>query len=178
MISNLSPDAPPEPGNFPRRNRIISGLALGMLVIEAGEVSGALITAQSALEQGREVFAVPGNINARNSRGTNRLIQRGAKLVITAGDILEELNMTMLAEHVATQMAVPAVQEQAILLQHLTTEPCHVDQLGQNAGLAVSLVTSTLTMMDLKGLARQAEGMSWVRLREPPMTYAADLTST
>jgi DNA processing protein len=166
VLSDFPPDTSPEPGNFPRRNRIISGLSLGVLVIEAGAKSGAIITARFALEQGRDVFAVPGNINARASLGANRLIQQGAKLVLDAGDILEELNMTMVEQHVAVQMALPETQEEAHLLQMLSDQPCHIDELSRAAGLPVAQVTSALTMMELKGMVRQVEGMHYVRVRE------------
>jgi DNA processing protein len=171
LVTEFHPDTRPEAGNFPRRNRIISGLALGVLVVEAGERSGASITANYALDQGRDVFAVPGNITSRTSVGTNRLIQGGAKLVITAEDILEELNMTMVAEQVATQLALPATHEEAHLLQLLSDQPLHVDELSREAGMAVSQVTSTLTLMELKGMVRQLEGMSYIRLREPDAEY-------
>ncbi|MBN1314978.1 MAG: DNA-processing protein DprA [Anaerolineales bacterium] len=171
IISDFSPDTPPEAGNFPRRNRIISGLSLGVLVIEAGNKSGALITANYALDQGRDVFAVPGNISSRMSYGTNRLIQQGAKMVISASDILEELNMTMVAEQVATQLSLPASHEEAQLLKLLSDAPCHVDELSRHAAMPVSMVTSTLTMMELKGMVRQVESMSFVRIREPKEDY-------
>ncbi len=171
LVTEFHPDTRPEAGNFPRRNRIISGLSLGVLVVEAGERSGALITARYALEQGRDVFAVPGNITSRASVGTNRLIQRGAKLVLTAEDILEELNVTMVAEQVATQLALPATHEEAHLLRFLSDQPVHVDELSREAGMGVAQVSSTLTLMELKGMVRQVEGMSYIRLREPGAEY-------
>ena len=171
LLSGFGPDTPPEAGNFPRRNRIISGLSLGVLVVEAGARSGASITAGYALDQGRDVFAIPGNVDSRTSLGTNRLIQQGAKLVLTAQDILEELNMTMVAEQVATQLALPASHEEAQLLQLLSSHPTHVDELSRRAGMAIAHVSSTLTMMELKGMIRQVEGMSYVRVREPGVEY-------
>lgn len=173
VLSDFPPDTSPEPGNFPRRNRIISGLSLGVLVIEAGAKSGALITTRYALEQGRDVFAVPGNINARASLGTNRLIQQGAKLVLSAGDVLEELNMTMVEQQVAVQMVLPETHEEAHLLRMMSDQPCHIDELSRAAGLPVAQVTSALTMMELKGMVRQVEGMHYVRVREPGMEYGS-----
>jgi len=171
LLSDFAPDTPPEAGNFPRRNRIISGISLAVLVVEAGVKSGALITANYALEQGREVFAVPGNINAHASMGTNRLIRDGAPPALNANDILDALNMTMVDEQVATQLALPATHEEAQLLQLLSAHPCHVDELSRSAALPVAQVTSALTMMELKGLVRQTEGMSYVRVREPGGEY-------
>ena len=171
LLSDFGPLTPPEPGNFPRRNRIISGISLGVLVIEAGERSGALITADLALEQGRDVLAVPGNINSRASVGPNRLIQQGAKLVTSAGDVLEELNMTLVAEQAATQLALPATPEEARLLNLLTEQPSHVDELSRVAAMPVAQVTGALTMMELKGMVRQVDGMSYIRLREPDPEY-------
>ena len=119
----------PDARNFPPRNRIISGLSLGVLVVEAGSRSGATITTQFALEQGREIFAVPGNINSAASQGTNRLIQQGAKLVTSANDVLEELNLSMVLEHSAVQQALPETKEEAALFNYLSGEPVHVDDL-------------------------------------------------
>jgi DNA processing protein len=161
----------PEAKNFPPRNRIISGLSLGVVVVEADERSGSLITARFALEQGREVFSVPGNINNIYSRGTNRLIQQGAKLVTGANDILEELNLSMVFEHSAVQKALPETAEEAALFDHLSSEPVHVDDLSRASGLTSQVVSSTLTLLELKGIVRQVGGMNYVMVREPEAAY-------
>lgn len=162
LVTEYPVGTQPEPGNFPPRNRIISGLSLGVLVTEAGQDSGALITADYAAEQGRDVFAVPGSILAAGSRGTNRLIQDGAKPVLEAADILRELNLTMLAEQSEARQVLPTTETESLLLSLLSAEPVHVDDLTRAAGLPVSQVISTLTMMELKGLVRQVGGMKYV----------------
>jgi DNA processing protein len=174
IVSEYALDTRPEARNFPPRNRIISGLALGTIVIEAGERSGALITADFALEQNREVFAVPGNITSRASHGTNRLIQQGAKLVSSVTDVLEELNLTMVPQQVAVQMVLPESAEEAALLQHLSPQPIHVDELSRASGLPSAEVSSTLTLMELKGMVQQVGGMRYVLSREPDPLYEAD----
>jgi DNA processing protein len=161
----------PEAKNFPPRNRVISGLSLGTIVVEAGERSGALITANFALEQNREVFAVPGNVNSPASKGTNRLIQEGAKLVMHVDDVLEELNLRMVVEQTAVQLALPESAEEAALLSELSVQPVHVDELSRATGLPSSLVSSTLTLMELKGMAQQVGGMNYVLGREPDPVY-------
>lgn len=163
VISEFPPGTPPDALNFPRRNRIISGLSMGTLVIEAGETSGALITADFALEQGRDVFAVPGSILSPASVGPNRLIQDGAKLVSGAHDILEELNLAAVAQQEAVREALPDNATEAALLRLLSSEPRHIDDLARAAGLPVAEVSSALTMLELKGLARQVGGMNYVR---------------
>lgn len=170
LITEYAFGVQPEARNFPPRNRIISGLSLGVLVVEAGETSGALITANFALEQNRDVFAVPGNINSPVSLGTNRLIQRGAKLVLTANDILEELNLMMATEQQAVQMALPESAEEALLLPNLT-QPIHIDDLTRLTGLPAALVSSTLTLMELKGMVQQVGGLNYVLVREPGAPY-------
>ena len=174
IISEYALDTKPEARNFPPRNRIVSGLALGTIVIEAGERSGALITADFALEQNREVFAVPGNITSRASKGTNRLIQQGAKLVTSVTDVIEELNLTMVPQQVAVQMALPESAEEAALLQHLSPQPIHVDDLSRASGLPSAEVSSTLTLMELKGMVQQVGGMRYVLSREPDPVYKTE----
>lgn len=164
IVSEYALGVQPEARNFPPRNRIISGLSAGVLVVEAGERSGALITAQFALEQNREIFAVPGYITSPASKGTNRLIQEGAKLVTSVQDILDELNMSMVSERVAVQMALPESAEEALLLQKLSAEPLHIDEISRLSGLPTATVSSTLTLMELKGMVLQVGGMNYVRL--------------
>ena len=171
VISDYPLGTAPESRNFPPRNRIISGLSMGVLVVEAGDRSGALITADFGLEQDREVFAVPGNINSPASRGTNRLIKQGAKLVQNIDDILEELNLALIPEHIAADKILPDTPEEAILLDHLTRQPTHIDELTRQAGLPTSLVSSTLTMMELKGMVQQVGAMNYVIMREPDPEY-------
>jgi DNA processing protein len=174
LISEYPLGTPPEGSNFPPRNRIISGLSLGVLVVEAGIKSGALITADYAADQGRDVFAVPGNLTARSSVGTNRLIQEGAKLVARAEDILEELNLMMVAQQVEVRAVVPETEAEALLLQHLSLEPVHVDEISLQAGLPIAAVTSNLALMELKGMVRQVGGMNYVLMRESGVEYRVD----
>jgi DNA processing protein len=171
IVSDYPLGTKPESRNFPPRNRIISGLSLGVLVVEGATDSGAMITASFALEQGREVFAVPGNILHRASSGPHRLIQNGAKLVTRIGDILEELNLTMVAEQAAAREVIPDNETEALLLKHLSSDPMHIDELGRAAGLPINQVASTLTLMELKGKVRQVSGMSYVIAREAGASY-------
>lgn len=176
IVTDFPLGTEPSSANFPARNRLISGLSLGVLVVEAGEKSGALITARFALEQDREVFAVPGNVNSPVSVGTNRLIQQGAKLVTRIEDVLEELNLRMAAEQAVAQVALPDTAEEAALLSQLSSQPLHVDELGRVTGMPSHVVSSTLTMMELKGMVQQVGGMNYVRLREPEAIYDAGTT--
>jgi DNA processing protein len=165
----------PDRRNFPPRNRIISGLALGTLVTQAGVGSGALITAYYALEQGREVFAVAGSVLDRGCSGTNRLIQQGeAKLVMRVEDVLEELNLTMVSEQAEVRAVVPENRTEVLLLKHLSEEPLHVDELGRTIGLPIAQITGTLALMELKGLVRQTGGMHYVVARESRVDYIVD----
>jgi DNA processing protein len=148
---------------------------LGTLVVEAGRRSGALITADFALEQGREVFALPGNVNSPKSVGTNRLIQEGAaKLVMSVEDVLEELNLSLVERHQEVRMAVPEDERELQILQCISLEPVHVDEIGQKSGLPIAEVTSTLAMMELKGMVRQVGGMNYVVAREARVEYVVD----
>jgi DNA processing protein len=156
----------PRPDNFPRRNRIMSGMSLGVLVIEADSSSGAIITAHMALEQNREVFAVPGSILSPVSRGTNTLIKEGAKLVQSCNDILEELNLTASVHQMEIKEIIPTSETEALLLKQLKAEPTHIDQICRDSGLPVSTVSSNLAIMELKGLVRQISTMHFVLARE------------
>ena len=171
LISDYAPGTPPEGPNFPPRNRIISGLSLAVVVIEAGKSSGALITANFALEQGRDVFALPGNITAPQSKGTNRLIQDGAQPLLTPQDVLDYLNLSRVTEHREAQAVLPANPVEAQLLDSIGHEPAHVDEISVRAGLPVETVSATLTMMELKGMVRQVGGMRYVVLREARADY-------
>jgi DNA processing protein len=174
LVSEYALGTRPEARNFPPRNRIISGLTLGTVVIEGDMGSGALITAGFALEQGREVFAVPGNIFARASRGTNHLIQQGAKMVTQVGDVLEELNLTMVSQQAQARTVIPENKTEAVLLERLSAEPVHVDALGRAVDLPIAQVTSTLALMELKGMVRQVGGMSYVLAREGGVDYVIE----
>ena len=168
LVSDYPPGTEPAGVNFPPRNRIISGLSLAVVVVEAGDKSGALITASFAAEQGRDVLAVPGNIHAPQSKGANRLIQQGAHPILDPQDILEVLNLTMVAEHRAARVSLPSDPVEARLISLLGAEPLHVDELGLKADLPIASVTAALAMMELKGMVRQVGGMQYVALREQP----------
>ena len=136
VVSDYALGTPPDSVNFPPRNRIISGLSKGVLVIEAGEGSGALITSDFAAEQGRDVFAVPGSIFAKPAVGSNRLLQQGAKLVLSVTDVLEELNLTAgeRAPH-RPHGAAGRCRPSRAVLACLTADPVHIDEIGAQAGL-------------------------------------------
>ena len=173
LISDYPVGMKPDAANFPARNRIISGLSLGVLFVEGDQVSGAMITCNFALEQDREVFAVPGNIFRRESRGPNKLIRESrAKLVTGVQDILEELNLTMIAEKQAVRSIIPSNETEAVLIKYLSADPTHVDELRQQSGLPIAQVTSTLALMELKGMVMQMGGMNYVLAREQSESYS------
>src|SRR6266508_399076 len=167
LISDYPVGTQPRGDYFPRRNRIMSGVSLGVLVVEGDLKSGAMITARLALEQNRDVFAIPGSIFSPQSRGTNAIIQKGeAKLIQTVEDVLEELNLTMVPHQMEMQELMPATDTEADLLRHITKEPVHIDEVCRQSGLPVSTVSSVLAMMELKGLIKQMGPMAYVRARE------------
>jgi DNA processing protein len=174
ICSDYPPGTAPESTNFPPRNRIISGLSQATVVIEAGETSGALITARFAADQGREVLAVPGPINAAQSKGTNNLIHQGARPLLRMEEILEVLNL----EHIQTQQKarkiLPADETEATLLRVLGSQPVHVDDIQALSGLSIEKVSATLTLLELKGIVRQVGGMNYVAVRETPADYWTD----
>lgn len=154
----------PLAANFAARNRMMAGLARGVLVCEAGEKSGALITAGYALEQGREVFAVPGNITARGSTGANRLIQDGAQPVMTARDVLDVLDLGNLPQFVEARRSLPAMSPtERTLIDCLGAEATHVDELTRRSGMPVAAVSSALVTLELKGAVRQVAPMTYVK---------------
>jgi DNA processing protein len=173
LVSDYPPGTSPEGQNFPPRNRIISGLSLAVVIVEAGLSSGALITASFAAEQGREVFAVPGNILSPQSQGTNRLIQDGARPLLNTQDILEALNLTMLTEYRTARVALPADAVEAQLYQVLSREPMHIDEIRSLTEMPIEKVSSTLALMELKGMVRQVGGMNYIAIREEPEIYEA-----
>lgn len=171
LVSEFPLGTRPKAENFPRRNRIMSGLCLGVLVVEAGERSGAMITVRWALEQNREVFAVPGSALSPASRGTNRLIQEGAKLVTNSDDVLEELNLTMTTQQLEMRELIPLTDVESLIVQCLSLEPTHIDEVGRQCGLPIATVSSTLAMMELKGTVRQVGGMNYTVARETRGDY-------
>lgn len=177
LVSEFPPGTPPRASHFPRRNRIISGLSLGTLVVEASLHSGALYTAQQALEQGREVFAIPGSIHNPLVKGCHKLIKEGAKLVETAADVVEELWMRMpaITPSINTvSLSSPPTQETTEedeldaeyhrLLTYLCTGPTSIDHLVEQSGLTAETISSMLLILELRGLVAAQSGGLYTRL--------------
>lgn len=167
LVSEFPPGTAAKSGHFPRRNRIISGLCQGLLVVEAAQQSGSLITARMALEQNREVFAIPGSIHNPLARGCNALIKQGAKLVETAEDIFEELGQyNQTYKSIATQINQTALDlEQQNLLKLIPYSPITVDNLVQESGFSVKIVSSILLVLELQGYIAAAAGGSYYRIQ-------------
>ncbi len=164
LLSPFPPGTVPDASKFPVRNRIMSGLARAVLVTEAGDKSGALMTASAALEQGREVFAVPGNITTRVSQGVNRLIQDGAHPVLSAQDVIDVLDLDRVTQYVHARAVLPETSsDEQRILKHMSGDPIHIDELARQCGLPVSEVNSTLMFLQLKGLVREVGTMTFVR---------------
>ena len=165
IVSEFPLGTKPLAKNFPQRNRLISGMSLGVLVAEAPERSGALNTVSHALDQGREVFAAPHNIFSSKGRGCNQLIQDGAKLVADVDDILDELNITYTKTQtkIQTERLQPANDTEGAILAQLSADPIHVDIIVRQTQLPTATVASALTMLELKGLAESAGPMQYCR---------------
>jgi len=167
VISEFPLSTPPEGKNFPRRNRIISGLSWGVVIVEATADSGSLITASHALEQGREVFAVPGNIGMATSQGTNRLIKQGAKLVEGAQDILTEILPQYGGPQyggMVTKDELPALSdEEDGIFQLLSHTPLHIDEISRLSRVEIRRVSTILLDLELKGVISQLGGKMFVR---------------
>jgi DNA processing protein len=171
LVGDYAPGTAPDATNFPPRNRIISGLSRAVVVVEAGETSGALITASFAAQQGREVFAVPGNILAAQSKGTNLLIQQGAQPLLDFNALLEALNLDHVSEQRTARTVLPANETEARLLGLLGVEPLHVDEIRLQVDLPIEKVSAALVLMELKGMVRQVGGMQYVAIKEPREGY-------
>ena len=165
LLSQFTLGTPPLPGNFPRRNRVISGLVRGVLVVEATPNSGSLITARFAAEQGREVFAIPGSIHSPFSKGCHRLIKEGAKLVETAQDVLEELGLAPAGASPTLKGSAPAADgDAARVLAALGHDPVDVDQLAERTGLDASAIAVALVELELAGQVAPLPGGAFQRV--------------
>jgi DNA processing protein len=156
VISEYEPDQGPAKWTFPVRNRIVAGMSLGVLVIEAPEKSGSLITASCALDLGREIFAVPGNIQSQNSFGTNQLIKSGAKAITQASDILDALNLELNLE--IKKEIIPSNEKEKIILEILNPGPAHIDEIIKQSKLEARVISSTLTIMEMMGKIKNLGG--------------------
>jgi DNA processing protein len=163
LVSDYPPDRPPDAPNFPARNRIISGLSVGVVIVEAPAKSGALITADFAADQGREVFVVPGNVLSAASAGCNRLLRDGARVVTNADDVLEDLNIGRRREQAAVQQSLPLGDEERRLLALLTADPQHIDDLAALANLPIPEIGALLLTMELKGSVRNVGAQHYTR---------------
>lgn len=164
VISEYPPQTLPTKYSFPKRNRIIAGLSLGTLVVEARDRSGALITASVALEYNREVFAVPQNITSPTSSGPNTLLKLGAHVVTSATDILDVLNIPRVSVASHSSASTPASSTDNLLLSYLSHEPVHIDELIKRTGLPSQTVMSALTILELDGRVRNLGSMMYVLL--------------
>ena len=170
VLSESLPMQPPKSGSFPRRNRIVTGLCLGVIVVEAGERSGALISARMAMEQGREVFAVPGRVDSRMSRGCHRLISDGAKLVESIDDVLEELGPLANPARIDPETSIRHPAEMKLsdqetnVLRAIGTEKTEFDAVVVVTGLPPARVLATISVLEVRRLVRRVTGTSFVRV--------------
>lgn len=164
LISDYPIGTRPEARNFPPRNRIISGLSLGVVIVEAGERSGALITARYAIDQNREVMAVPGNIFSTTSKGPNQLITQGATPVLSVKSVLDSLDMQMIEPQKVVRQIIATTPLEKRVLNELSSDPRHIDEISQQCSLSSAELSSTLSLLELKGLIQQVGAMNYVLL--------------
>jgi len=164
LISDYPLETSATPQTFPARNRLMAGLSLGTIVIEASFNSGTLITANMAIDFNREVFAVPGNIFSPASQGTNDLIKRGAKIVTSVTDILEELHIEKFQEEQRIKEIIPASQEEESILKIISHEPTHIDRIIKLSKINTSVASSTLAILEMKGIIKDMGGQNYILL--------------
>lgn len=163
IVSEQPPGAKPDAQNFPARNRIISGMSLGIVVIEAPMRSGALITASFAADQGREVFVVPGNVNSQNSDGANQLLRDGARIVRNGLDILQDLNLVQEAGAKARQPMLLLDSQEERMLACIGSEPKHIDELAEESNMRIAAASSILIGLELKGIVSNLGAQHYIR---------------
>lgn len=176
LVSDYPPGAKPDAPNFPARNRIISGLSLATIVIEAPSRSGALITVGFAADQGRDVYAVPGSILSAASEGSNRLLRQGAIPLTSAADLLEDLKLAPSVVEEPEQIALPMTDDERSLYALVTSEPQHIDELAYGAGFTIAAASALLTMLELKGLVINAGAQHYMATSVRPRSRAGRST--
>lgn len=164
LISDYPLGIEAAPFTFPARNRIMAGITLGTIVVEATQKSGTLITAKLALEFNREVFAIPGSIFSPSSEGSNQLIRSGAKLVSNIGDILEEINVEKRIVQEKTKQFIPNSPEEEMIIKEITHEPVHIDKIIKITKLKTSVASSTLVILEMKGIIKNLGGQNYIKL--------------
>jgi DNA processing protein len=174
LVSDYGLSVPPDSTNFPPRNRIISALSAAVVVVEAGERSGARITADFAVDQGKEVFAIPGSIYSPQSKGTNRLIAQGAHPLLKFEHLIEALDMELMTMHKSARTTLPEDGAEAAVYSMLSSQPLHVDEIAAKVEMPIDQLSSTLALMELKGLVRQVGGMNFVSVREERAAYTTE----
>ncbi len=174
IISDYYPGTQPEGINFPPRNRIISGLSIASVIIEAGEKSGALITAEFAAIQGREVFAVPGPIYSPRSKGTNRLIRDGALPLTDFNEILAVLDLDQVKEYRYAKKVIQKDEIEELLSEVIKEEPLHIDEIKNATGLTMEKVSAALVMMELKGIVRKVGNLTYISINDATTQYEVE----
>jgi len=174
LISDYPPGTSVEASNFPPRNRIISGMSRAVVVIEAGRKSGALITAAFAVEQGKDVFAVPGTIYAPQSSGANLLIQQGAFPLLNPNDLIEVLDLSLVNKQRDARTVLPSNSTESQIYNLLLLESLHVDEIQEQANLPIEEVSAALTIMELKGMIKQIGSMRYMAVHESDGSYETE----